>query len=292
LGCHHAEGRKNFVSDIKIFVVSHEDKKIPQNSLLYPIQAGAALTDKRFSGFLQDDEGENISAKNRSYCELTAQYWAWKNMSADYYGFFHYRRFLYPSPDVKRPYILGGGLNAAELKKLSFDSIREFIAQNDLICPMSERMYVSVYEHYKTAPAHHIEDVDLMRSIIAEREGKYLADFERYFSQDEMFFGNIYIMNKTCFFQYCEWLFPLLEEFDSRADVSKYSAQERRVDGYMAERLFGVFLNSEYGFKGNKKAFLPRVHFGSPAKQRAGYCLLPPGSRRRAYMKKIVKATF
>lgn len=280
------------MSDIKIFVVSHEEKSIPQNSLLYPIQAGTELADKRFLSFLHDDEGENISAKNRAYCELTAQYWAWKNVRADYYGFFHYRRFLYPSPDAKRPYILGGKLNAAELKKLSFDSIRTLIEQNDIICPMPEKMYVSVYEHYKMALAHHIEDVDLMRGVIAEREGKYLPDFERYFSQDKMFFGNIYIMNRACFFQYCEWLFPLLEEFDSRANISKYSVQEQRVDGYLAERLFGVFLNSEYGFKGNKKMFLPRVHFGSTAKQRANYYLLPPGSKRRAHIKKIVKEAF
>ena len=44
---------------------------------------------------LHDDEGDNISNKNKTYCELTAQYWAWKNMEADYYGFFHYRRYFH-----------------------------------------------------------------------------------------------------------------------------------------------------------------------------------------------------
>lgn len=43
---------------------------------------------------LHDDEGDNISERNKTYCELTAQYWAWKNEEADYYGFFHYRRYL------------------------------------------------------------------------------------------------------------------------------------------------------------------------------------------------------
>ena len=38
--------------------------------------------------------GENIYPKNPDYCELTAQYWAWKNIDCDYYGFFHYRRYL------------------------------------------------------------------------------------------------------------------------------------------------------------------------------------------------------
>lgn len=42
----------------------------------------------------RDNEGDNISGKNPDYCELTAQYWAWKNIDCDYYGFFHYRRYL------------------------------------------------------------------------------------------------------------------------------------------------------------------------------------------------------
>lgn len=54
----------------------------------------AALADHRFKGMQHDDEGENISYKNPYYCELTAQYWAWKNLDADYYGLFHYRRYF------------------------------------------------------------------------------------------------------------------------------------------------------------------------------------------------------
>ena len=75
--------------DIKIFVVCHKPSFVPNNPYLFPIQVGAALAGKRLDGMLYDDEGENISDKNKSYCELTAQYWAWKNIEADYYGFFH-----------------------------------------------------------------------------------------------------------------------------------------------------------------------------------------------------------
>ena len=47
-----------------------------------------------FKETLHDNDGENISSKNPMYCELTAQYWAWKNADADYYGFCHYRRYF------------------------------------------------------------------------------------------------------------------------------------------------------------------------------------------------------
>ena len=76
------------MADIKLFVCCHQQVEIPNHPLLVPIQVGAALAETHFPNFLYDDAGENISEKNRSYCELTAQYWAWKNVGADYFGFF------------------------------------------------------------------------------------------------------------------------------------------------------------------------------------------------------------
>lgn len=80
--------------DIKIFVACHKPSYVADNVYLYPIQVGAALAKTRLD-MLHDDEGENISGKNKSYCELTAQYWAWKNIEADYYGFFIIGDILY-----------------------------------------------------------------------------------------------------------------------------------------------------------------------------------------------------
>ena len=60
--------------DIKLFVSCHKlDTHIPDNALLQPIQVGAALAASRRSILLHDDEGDAISEKNRSYCELTGQ---------------------------------------------------------------------------------------------------------------------------------------------------------------------------------------------------------------------------
>ena len=80
--------------DIKIFVSAHKTAVFPEGNSILPVQVGAAKAAKRFDNTLHDDEGENISCKNPRYCELTAQYWAWKNEDADYYGFCHYRRYF------------------------------------------------------------------------------------------------------------------------------------------------------------------------------------------------------
>ena len=77
--------------NIKIFVSAHKQATFPEGNSIVPVQVGAANAVTRFTDTLHDDEGVNISAENPRYCELTAQYWAWKNEDADYYGFCHYR---------------------------------------------------------------------------------------------------------------------------------------------------------------------------------------------------------
>ena len=70
--------------NIKIFVSAHKQATFPEGNSIVPVQVGAANAATRFTNTLHDDEGVNISAENPRYCELTAQYWAWKNEDADY----------------------------------------------------------------------------------------------------------------------------------------------------------------------------------------------------------------
>lgn len=279
------------MSDIKLFVCCHQDVRLPEHELLVPIQVGAALTDERFDGFLYDNDGENISNKNCSYCELTAQYWVWKNIDADYYGFFHYRRFLYPNRNAKRPYRIESEPTNALLSKLGYEDFRALIGRYDLIAPMGENMFVPVREHYAGAPHHFGKDIQTVEKIVREKHPEMIPAMEVYLSGSVAYFGNIYIMNRPVFREYCAWLFPILEEFDRRTDTSEYSVQEKRVDGYLAERLFGIYLTHvRYRLKVLE---LPRVHFLSDTsarmKQKALGVLLPPGSKRRAWVKAKAK---
>lgn len=276
------------MDDIKLFVCCHRDVQVPDNSLLVPIQVGSALADSHFPGYLHDDTGENISAKNRSYCELTAQYWAWKNIETDYYGFFHYRRYLYPDVNAKLPYRVEREAFWGLLDKLGYLNFAELIQQYDLIVPKGENMYVPVREHYANAPFHHRKDLELAEQIARESHPEMGKAMETYLSGAVCYFGNICIMRREIFHDYCAWLFPILKEFDRRADTSGYSAQERRVDGYLAERLLGVYVTYRRGEL--KVLELPRVHFYSKAeyiRRKLLNTMLPPGSRRRSMVKRL-----
>jgi len=276
------------MAEIKLFVCCHQPFRVPKHPLLVPIQVGAALSDKQFEDFLHDNTGENISHKNRSCCELTAQYWAWKNVDADYYGFFHYRRYLHPDENAKRPYHIEGDPREDLLKRLEFDRLEDLIPQYDLIAPKGENMYVPVREHYANAPFHHKKDLGLIEDIIREKNPEFVPAMECYLKGTICYFGNIYIMSKAVFRDYCTWLFPILEEFDRRTDLTGYGPQELRVDGYLAERLFGIYYTHRRGEL--KTLELPRVHFeGSEnlrRKKQMTNALLPPGSRVRSIVKK------
>ena len=276
------------MSDIKLFICCHQSVELTPHPLLAPIQVGAALADDHFPGFLHDDQGENISSKNSAYCELTGQYWAWKNVSADYYGFFHYRRFLYPDTKAKAPYRVEREPSAELLDKLGYGKFDKLIERYDLIAPKGEDMRVTVGQHYAAAPYHHMEDLETVEAIVRERHPEMAQALEGYLSGTVCYFGNIYIMKRDVFFDYCGWLFPILEEFDRRRDTWGYSHQEGRVDGYLAERLFGVYLT--YRRQGLKTLELPRVHFYPGAeytKRRLLNALLPPGSKRRSLVKRV-----
>ena len=152
-------------------------------------------------------------------------------------------------------------------------------------------MHVSVREHYASAPFHHAKDLLLAEQIVREMYPAYVPAMERYLGGTVCCFGNIFIMSQPVFDDYCRWLFSILAEFDRRADMTGYGPQELRVDGYLAERLFGVYRTHRSGEL--RVLELPRVHFdgfgGTAAEHRRTrllYYLLPPGSTLRARVKK------
>ena len=140
------------MSNIKIFVTHTPNKNdyLVENPLLVDVIAGADYQTKPVpQGMERDNNGENISAKNKSYCELSTQYWAWKNVDADYYGFCHYRRFLTLAPldsTMKklrddRGQVSSPILNEYTVKKLGLDRYKDmqnYVEQYDCILPIKQ----------------------------------------------------------------------------------------------------------------------------------------------------------
>ena len=238
------------MSNIKIVMACHRDDiALPKNDLICPIQVGTALAVTRFEGMLHDDEGNNISQKNPSYCELTAQYWAWKNLEADYYGLFHYRRyFSFAEKKFPTNYFADVPFEANDEKTLqeiglTEERMREVIEQYDFILP-EQGQFVdksTIREQYNESPQHRPEDLSCALEILQEKYPHMMDAANKYLDGRHGYFCNMFIMKKEIFFDYCEWLFSILEEHEKRRDFSQYSPSEYRVSGYLAERLLGVY---------------------------------------------------
>ncbi len=242
------------MSEIKIFVshTPNSSQICVSDPLLYHVTAGSSFQTKPLPAYmLRDNTGDHISHKNRSYCELTTQYWAWKNIEADYYGFCHYRRYFSFAPGMlpedswgclSYPYMDGG-----TKKKLCLEeaAIRQKVEQHDVLIakgiPIKELYADSVYDHYKNASELKIEDLELFQNIICEKYPMLRKVSESYINGKIFYPCNMFVMKRDIFRQYSEMLFDILDEFDHRADMSLYSREGLRTPGHLGERFAGIY---------------------------------------------------
>lgn len=242
------------MSNIKILIACHKETDYVKNDIFEPIQVGCENTKLRLPNMLHDNEGDNISKLNPSYCELTAQYWAWKNIDADYYGFCHYRRYFSFSDKnyQEDPYgnIIEKCLEKTVLEKYGLDDtekIRNMVENYDVITTTRKDIrkmpgkFKSVAEQYKAAKLLHGKDLDTVLDIIDEKYPEYSKAAHAHCEGHVTSFCNMYILKKSIFYAYCEWMFDILGEFCKRTDMSKYSTEALRTPGHLSERLWGIF---------------------------------------------------
>lgn len=198
-----------------------------------------------------DDSGDNISQRNPEWNELTVIYWAFRNYeslgSPDYIGFEQYRRHFifdewkkvseralcFPFDEVNEDY--------EKALRQDRENVERYLSKYDLIYPKYP-MRCSVYEQYRreAANGHHIEDLDLIVSIIPELFPAYKGYADKYLSGRMNFFCNMFVMKKELFFEYCNFIFPVLFEFEKRRNSADRSFAEKRL--FVSERLTGIFI--------------------------------------------------
>lgn len=264
---------------IRIFVTAHKRVSVPDSLMLQPVQVGPGNKNKdnRFVDYLHDDEGENISDLNPMYCELTTQYWAWKNVKADYVGFCHYRRYFNFTDTFyeENAYgeVMDGEIDEAAAKKYGLDdeSIEKCVEGYDVITTGFHDIREfpgemgNLREHYRAAERLHYRDLETMEQIVKDMHPDYAADVDECLDGSVSCFCNMYIMRGQIFSAYCEWLFPILERFCSQTDMFRYSKEALRTPGHLAERLFNIYykhaMRTDAGWKTKQ---LQCVHFEKP----------------------------
>lgn len=224
---------------IKIIVACHKPYNVPKSNIFYPIEVGAINHQNNFLQLRDDLGDDNISKKNSSYCELTAIYWAWKNMDYDVIGLCHYRRYF----SIKR--------------KILFDNIKYIIDEKhikkaldkyDFILPRLTKMKVSNYDHGNfymengKVVIYNDHHFDITRDVIKEYYPDYLESFDIVMSKKSGHFLNMFIAKKEVANKYFEWLFDILSKVEERYEFTNPYPASERVFGYIAENMIDVFI--------------------------------------------------
>lgn len=246
-------------NDVKIFLAYHKDSIRIKSDIFTPIHVGRNISSidnrKNLSDIIGDDTGDNISYKNKNYCELTAQYWVWKNYhESEYVGFMHYRRLLnfnlekhydedkwgcccdtFFSEYYKRKYFLDD------------KHVREVTRSSDIITvepwDVNNAGSKNLYDHYEHSDKKlFIKDYDNALDILRKKYPNYSDDIDIYNRGNYGYFTNIFIMKRNIYDEYCSWLFDILFELEKISDISNYNFQEARIYGYISEWLFGIFI--------------------------------------------------
>lgn len=220
----------------KIIICYHKTFDIYKNEVLIPLHVGKENSSITINGTLGDNTGENISIKNKSYCELTGLYWLWKNIEADNYGLFHYRRFL----DIKNKYkgqTYPSNFDITDWDKENLDSLME---NHDIILPQKLKLKVSQYDYYKQR--HISKDLDIIKTIIEKKYPNYVTAMQQALNSQWGYFCNMFIMKKDIFNEYCSWLFDILSEAEELIDTTDYDSYQSRVLGFLSERMVNIFI--------------------------------------------------
>lgn len=232
--------------NIKILICCHKNDIWVKKDPYMPIQVGKDLSsiDMEIVG---DNTGDNISRKNANYCELTGIYWAWKNLkNVDIVGLCHYRRyfdfhhqcrFAFPF-DYFRDKIF-------ESVNFSIPDKVLKINDNSVIVPKAWKFGMPLGTYY--CVKHSSMDLKRLESIMEKNcTPNYMESFSYImYGNNKLIPFNMFIMSWDRFNHYCSWLFKILSQFEKEIDIKNYDDYQKRIFGFLAERLFNVYLHAE-----------------------------------------------
>ena len=111
-----------------------------------------------FEAEFSDNSGINIADKNYCYCELTALYYAYKNLDYDYLSLEHYRRFFYEGKNI-----------------ISRGSMTNLLTEYDVVIPKVNYIRKTTFNEYaygnkgsEIDPSYK-HDLDVLREVFLEK---------------------------------------------------------------------------------------------------------------------------
>lgn len=210
------------VKKIQIYVPCHFPAEVYQDDVYIPVHVGRAISTcaDRMKDMLGDNTGDNISDRNASFCEMTLQYWAWKNVhDVEYIGFCQYRRYFE--------------------KKFTAQMVDGLFADGtDVILAGPQFRNHNRYNYLKTFVCE--EDIAIMLHVIEKMCPEYMPTISAYAQGFTDYPFNMMVCRKTLFDAYAAWIFPILFACEQHCRPQPYS-RGRRLIGYLSEFLMPAY---------------------------------------------------
>jgi hypothetical protein len=216
---------------LKIYIAAH--KPYPKLTkyiddayqFIQPGQKGK----KPIEGYISDDFIGSISDKNPYYSELTALYAIWKNLKSDYVGLVHYRRIF---SNKKITLFKYQGLKKEKALKI--------LKNYDMILPLKTYLRKTNYKNYEEN--HYIDDLLKVEAIIKNLYPDYLDAYYTFLNQKEAYYYNMFVMKWDLYDQYMKFMFDILFELEKAVNIENYDDYQKRIFGFISERLFNIWL--------------------------------------------------
>lgn len=226
-----------------VYVITHKEFKYPLLPKEYKVLLVGANNKKNSSNYLTDNVGNNISSKNPSYCELTGLYWIWKHSTSANVGLVHYRRYFTNSHSQNS--VALQQVFCGSQKPLSETKLKTLLNGKKWIVAAPQKFDPGYTIWSQFAEFHHKADLEKTRNIILQMsDKKYVKSFDEVMKRDYLSPYNMFYTRKKELDDYCNWLFPILFKLEDQVDISNYDSYQQRLFGFIAERLFNVYINA------------------------------------------------
>lgn len=254
---------------MKILIATHKKYSLPKSEIFLPIHVGKKNSDVEL-GIIGDDIGENISKKNLQYCELTAIYWAWKNLTEEnFIGLCHYRRYptfrrnsiaVVTESHIKYFYskhirnIFKVGRNYTYWPAISAREIQLDVLCKEFETDMSNMSYnydmfflkkiklsnYNIEKFWSTAVSSQI--LDIFKKVVINNCSENKDLLIALLDGNSIYPANIFIFKRYIFEEYCEFLFKMTKDFESELESLNITPLPRTV-GFLGEVLTSFYIS-------------------------------------------------
>ena len=190
--------------------------------------------------WLTEKKGENIASLNKYYSELSGFYWLWKNRI----------------PKLNKDDLIGNCHNRVlwlnniydKKKKFTFDSLYSNLLKSDnIILNNSEVIQVQPITFKNKNLFTDFEEVhknNALKDCLNYLNSTDKKKFETHLKGNKIYPHNMFITKVSYFEEYCEIVFPWLEEcYKYCKEHNLCKGYNMRMPGYLAERFTSYWFN-------------------------------------------------